>query len=123
MPLVAHDYAPNVAALEALLATGALDRVRVGGGGIAGMLRVARAARAAERRVIVGNTLCEYGAHVAVALDGVDRMEFPDLAWHDILRQRVRIEGGVVVPPQGPGLGLDPLPEVLAELARDDAGH
>ena len=108
VPLVAHDYAPDVAAVEALLAAGALDRLRIGGGGIAGMLRFAAAARAAGRQVIVGNTLFEHGAHVAVALDGVDRLEFSDLAWNDVLLEPVRFEHGAVVVPRSPGLGLDP---------------
>lgn len=76
VPLVAHDYAPDVSAAETLLASGAIDRLRIGGGGIAGMLRFASAASAAGRRVIVGNTLFEHGAHAATALAGVDRMEF-----------------------------------------------
>jgi L-alanine-DL-glutamate epimerase-like enolase superfamily enzyme len=118
VPLVAHDYAPDAAAAEALLASGALDRLRIGGGGIAGMRRFAAAAQAAGRNVIVGNTLFEYGVHVAVALDGVDRLEFSNLAWNDVLQDPVRFENGVAVAPRSPGLGLDPRPEALAEYAR-----
>jgi L-alanine-DL-glutamate epimerase-like enolase superfamily enzyme len=118
VPLVAHDYAPSVTAAAALLASGALDRLRIGGGGIAGMRSFAAAAQAAERRVIVANTLFEFGVHAAVAFAGVDRLEFSDLAWNDVVRDRVRFENGSALAPQTPGLGLDPLPEALAELAR-----
>jgi L-alanine-DL-glutamate epimerase-like enolase superfamily enzyme len=118
VPLVAHDYAPDVRAAEALLASGGIDRLRIGGGGIAGMLRFAGAATAAGRRVIVGNTLFEYGAHVAVALPRVDRMEFSDLAWNDVLLRPLRFEQGLMMPPSAPGLGLDPDPDALAALAR-----
>ena len=118
VPLVAHDYAPSLTAVRALLASGALDRLRIGGGGIAGMRSFAAAARAADRGVIVGNTLFEYGIHAAVAFDGVDRFEFSDLAWNDALQDPVRFEDGAALPPQQPGLGLDPLPDALAELAR-----
>jgi L-alanine-DL-glutamate epimerase-like enolase superfamily enzyme len=119
VPLVAHDYAPDLAAAEALLATGGVDRLRVGAGGITGMLRLAGAARAAGRRMIAGNTLFEHGAQVAVAFDGFDRLEFSDLAWNDVLLDPVQFEGGVVVPPHAPGLGLDPRPGALEELARE----
>jgi hypothetical protein len=46
--------------------------MRVGAGGITGMLQLARAAR--DQTMIAGNTLFEYGAHVAVALDSFDRL-------------------------------------------------
>jgi L-alanine-DL-glutamate epimerase-like enolase superfamily enzyme len=118
VPLVAHDYAPDVTAAEALLASGALDRLRIGGGGIAGMLRFAAAAKASGREVIAGNTLFEFGVHVAVALDGVDRLEFSDLAWNEVLQDPVRFEHGAAMIPRSPGLGLDPRPEALAEYAR-----
>jgi L-alanine-DL-glutamate epimerase-like enolase superfamily enzyme len=118
VPLVAHDYAPDSAAAEALLASGAIDRLRIGGGGMAGMRRFAAAAQAAGRGVIVGNTLFEHGAHVAVALQGVDRLEFSDLAWSDVLQDPLGFDNGMVVPPGAPGLGLEPRAEALAEFAR-----
>jgi L-alanine-DL-glutamate epimerase-like enolase superfamily enzyme len=118
VPLIGHDYAPDVSAAEALLASRGIDRLRIGGGGIAGSLRFAAAAQRAGRRVIVGNTLFEHGAHVAVALDGVDRLEFSNLAWNDVLRDPVLFDGGALMPPQAPGLGLDPLPDALEAFAR-----
>jgi L-alanine-DL-glutamate epimerase-like enolase superfamily enzyme len=119
VPLVAHDYAPDAEASEALMALGAIDRMRVGAGGITGMLQLARAARAAQTRMIAGNTLFEYGAHVAVALDGFDRLEFSDLAWNDLLKAPMEFIDGFVLPPERPGLGLDPRPGALEELARE----
>jgi L-alanine-DL-glutamate epimerase-like enolase superfamily enzyme len=119
VPLVAHDYAPDVAAAEALLATGAIDRLRVGAGGITGMLGLVRAARIAGRRMIAGNTLFEHGAHVALSSSGFDRLEFSDLAWNDILQTPVQFADGHLLPPQEPGLGLEPRSGVLRELARE----
>jgi L-alanine-DL-glutamate epimerase-like enolase superfamily enzyme len=121
VPLVAHDYVSTVAEADALLASGAIERLRVGAGGIDGMLAFAAAARAHRRRIIVGNTLLEHGVHVALALDGVDRIEFSDLAWNNLAETPMRFERGLAVPPDAPGLGLRPRAEMLAAFSAESA--
>ncbi len=71
--------------------------------------------------LIFGNSMLELSIHAAVALPGVDRLEFSDLAWNLLPQDPIRFENGNGIAPDRPGLGLDPNPEMLQRFSKPEA--
>lgn len=117
--VVAHDYAGELEQVQALLATGALARLR-SGDDVDYNIALARLAEAAGVPVIYGNSIFEYNVHSACGLAGTDRLEFSDLAWNDLLETPVRVEQGYAWAPDVPGHGLVIRPEALQEFRCDE---
>jgi L-alanine-DL-glutamate epimerase-like enolase superfamily enzyme len=117
-PIAAHDYVNTSEQIEELLRAGAVNFLRVAGEDVDLFLSTARLARHFGVPMIVGNSFGEVGAHFALALPEVDRIEFSDLAWNDMLVEPIVFAGGGASAPTRPGHGLEPRPEALVDLCR-----
>lgn len=117
-PIAAHDYVDTSEQIEELLRAEAVDFIRVAGDDVDLFLSTARLARRFEVPMIVGNSFGELGVHFALALPEVDRIEFSDLAWNDILAEPIVFAAGGALAPRRPGHGLEPKPEALVDLSR-----
>lgn len=65
--------------------------------------------------VSLGNTTCEIGVHLAVALPEVEWLENSLIGWDVLVAEPVRFENGYAIAPDVPGHGLR-----LSEAARAD---
>ena len=110
--VVGHDYASAPADLRPLLDVGGIQRLRVHTS-FDYALDVAQLADEYALPLIVGNMTFEMGVHAAVALPRVERIEFSDLAWNSLMKRPVGVVRGRMYPPQEPGLGLEPMLEML----------
>lgn len=120
VPIVAHDYIAEPDQLRRILDTGALSMIRLG----KDVDYVRAGMKLAEEYgvgVIFGNSMFELNVHFACAFDGVDRLEFSDLAWNQLLIEPVRFESGMAIAPSVPGHGLTPNP-VMLERWKQPAG-
>lgn len=115
--LAGHDYATSTAPLRRLLEKGVLRRVRVQGR-LDQALGCGALAKEFGVSLIVGNTLFEAHIHVACALDAVERIEFADLAWNQLVAEPVIFKNGYAEVPMRPGHGLEPTPEALLTYHR-----
>lgn len=119
VPIVGHDYISEPRQARALLTAKGLDRIRTGAD-IDFILSCADLAAEFGVPLIFGNSMFEFNVHAAVALPGVDRLEFSDLAWNRLMRQPVRFENGFGLAPTRPGHGLGPASEALKEFSRPE---
>jgi L-alanine-DL-glutamate epimerase-like enolase superfamily enzyme len=117
LDVVGHDYLVDVRQLRRMVERKALSRVRVLPD-IDFALGCADIATDFGVPLIFGNSPFELSVHAAVALPSVDRLEFSDLAWNVLPRSPVRFENGYAIAPSGPGIGLEPDPEMLKEFSR-----
>ena len=111
-PIIGHDYLSTIEEVQQL--------VDAGIGGLRTfkdfdfMIDCVAIARRNELPVYVGNSPFELSVHAAVAFDVIDRIEFADLGWNQIVEQPVRFENGQAFTPEVPGHGFVPKPEYLA---------
>jgi len=110
--VIGHDYASEPQQIRALLEAGGIERVR-NGKDVDHSLAVAQLAREFGKPMIFGNSMFECNVHFACALPNVDRLEFSDLAWNELLQSPVKFENGFAIAPNVPGHGLKPKPGLL----------
>jgi L-alanine-DL-glutamate epimerase-like enolase superfamily enzyme len=121
LDVVGHDYLVDPEDVRNFVTHKALSRVRVLGD-IDFALSCDSIARDFHVPLICGNSVFELSVHSAVALTSVERLEFSDLAWNMLPASPVRIECGYAIAPPGPGLGLDPDPEMLERFSCPNVG-
>ena len=110
--IVGHDYLVDPECLRPLLDTGALGALRMRDG-IDHALATALVAAEYGLPLIQCNTFGEHSIHFSLTSPQVERMEFADLGWNNLFLEPVTAQRGRLVPPSGPGLGLEPDPEKL----------
>ncbi len=107
-PIMAGENYWSARDVEAAVDADAIDLVMpdvMKIGGVTGFLRAAAVADA--RGLPVSSHLFpEISAHLLAACPGADWLEYMDWA-EPVLRQGIRIEHGVALPPDGPGTGLE----------------
>jgi L-alanine-DL-glutamate epimerase-like enolase superfamily enzyme len=118
IPIIGHDYINDFASIERLAEEGGLNGLRTGKD-IDYALRCIGLADRLDIPVYLGNSMFEMNAHLALAFDRVDRMEFSRLATNDILQNAIQFSNGMVQAPTDPGHGLFPTNENLLEYASD----
>ena len=116
--IAGHDYIPNPNDLRPLLDTGAINFLRVISD-IDYALIASKLAKEYDIPMIVSNTFLEVGIHFAVSNNQVDRIEFADLGWNNIIKRPVQIINGHMFPHQIPGHGFEPNMEILEKWKVD----
>lgn len=111
-----HDYISDPENYRPLLDVGGIQRLRFRDD-LDYAVAMSRLGEEYNLPVIGCNTLFEVGIHAAVALPNMERIEFADLGWNDLLEHPVRVEDGYMFAPDRPGAGLDPKRELLEELS------
>jgi hypothetical protein len=117
VPLHAHDYLSTIEQVERFCAQVPLACLRASSDAVDFPVACCLYAREHGLQVSIGNSFGELGVHVAAAFSVVRHMEFSGLAWSQLLQDPVRVSGGNVIPPAGPGAGLDPRPDQIERLA------
>jgi L-alanine-DL-glutamate epimerase-like enolase superfamily enzyme len=117
LDIIGHDYINDPRDLRRLLEAGALRRIR-NGNDIEFSLAASKLAQEFGVPQIFGNSVLEMNTHAAAALPHVDRIEFSDLGWNQLVREPVRYEAGFAIAPDRPGHGLEPDPDRLEEWSR-----
>lgn len=112
--VVGHDYINRPANLLPLLQTRALWKLRFRDS-VDYALEAASLAQAHGLGAIFCNTFAEVGIHAACALSCVERIEFADIAWNNLMETPVQLEDGWMVAPNRPGHGLVPRPDRMEE--------
>lgn len=120
LPIVGHDYISAPQQLRELLQVGGVQRIR-NGKDTDFTLACADLAKEFAVPMIFGNSLFEFNVHAAAALPEVDRLEFSNLAWNDLLQTPVQFESGYGIAPERPGHGLEPSIEALQEYSCPEA--
>jgi len=124
-PIACGENDATVFAFRDLIAAGAADVVQPSltkVGGISEMKKIATLAAAANVTFVPHSFYFGPGLagtlHVAASTPGVPYVEMPpgQLA-APLLREPIRCLGGTVAPPEQPGLGADPDPDVLQRYA------
>jgi len=118
MKIAGHDYIPNPHDLRPLLDTGAIDFLRVIYGTDYGLV-ASELSKEYDIPMIVSNTFLEVGIHFAISNDRVNRIEFADLGWNDMIKEPVQIFDGHMFPLQKPGHGFEPKMELLEKWGID----
>ena len=122
IPIAAGENDATVFGFRDLIAHGAADIVQPSITKVGGILEAKKiAALAAAANVTLVPHSFYYGpglaatVHVVASTPGVPYVEFPsvDLA-APLLAEPIRRSGGAISVPEGPGLGADPDPDVLA---------
>lgn len=119
IPIVGHDYVHTLEEVHELLERGAVQRLRVGKD-LDFTLQCAAMAHSYDVPLILGNSLFEFNVHAAVALPGVDRLEFSDLAWNDLIQNPVQFKEGCAIAPECHGHGLIPDMAALEECRQPE---
>ncbi|WP_425101052.1 mandelate racemase/muconate lactonizing enzyme family protein [Tropicibacter sp. S64] len=104
----------DIAGKHALLRAGATDMLNVHGP-VTDVMRLGWLAAEIGTPVTLGNTVLEFGVHVACALPEVDWLEYSFQNFEHLVEEPMRIENGWIFAPDRPGHGL-----VLSEEARRD---
>jgi L-alanine-DL-glutamate epimerase-like enolase superfamily enzyme len=117
--VIGHDYAFEPGHIRALLETKGIERIRTGKD-VDYSLTIAQLAAEFGKPMIFGNSMFEFNVHAACALPNVDRLEFSNLAWNELMREPVKFANGHAIAPEAPGHGLRPNPDVLKQWNREE---
>jgi L-alanine-DL-glutamate epimerase-like enolase superfamily enzyme len=116
IPLAAGEMLFGLDEFAAYLARGALDVVQPDVTRLGGLTAALKVAALAERhhRPLSPHLLPEVGVHLCCGLPAVASVEYMPWLW-PLWQEPPRIEGGQLVPPPRPGLGLEVNPEAVAK--------
>lgn len=112
--IVAHDYINDPIRLRPLLETGAVWKLRFRDS-VDYALEASVLAEAFGVEAIVCNTFLEVGIHAACALPCVERIEFAQIGWAELVEEPVRFDNGDMLAPNRVGHGFVPRADRLEE--------
>lgn len=107
VPVIGHDYSNNIPELRKMIEVGGLKGLR-SGKDIDYLIGCSELAMEYNVPVYLVNSLFEVNVHAAVSLPAVQRMEFADLGWNELMVAPIRFENGYAIAPETPGHGLVP---------------
>jgi len=118
IPIIGHDYINNYDDLRKMVDMGGLNGIRTGKD-IDYALKCIKLADEYNIQVYLGNSMFEVNAHLALAFNQVNRMEFSYLQTNDMIEQPIQFCNGFAQAPQQYGHGLYPKLSSLVEFSKE----
>ena len=118
IPIIGHDYINDYNDFRKMVDMGGLHGIRTGKD-IDYALKCIKLAEEFNIEVYLGNSVFEVNAHLALAFDQVNRMEYSYLQTNDMIMQPIQFRNGFVQAPKQNGHGLHPLESALTEFSKE----